>query len=62
VHDEVLTTTDNNIRVSDAWVHRWGREHEAVKLPDGGYLGMLSVFHELHCIVRRANLTFITVC
>ncbi|KAJ6441506.1 Peroxisomal hydratase-dehydrogenase-epimerase [Purpureocillium lavendulum] len=40
----------NNIRVSDAWVHRWGREHEAVKLPDGGYLGMLSVFHELHCI------------
>ncbi|TDZ13761.1 hypothetical protein Cob_v013126 [Colletotrichum orbiculare MAFF 240422] len=43
---------DNNIRVSDDWVHRWGREHEAVKLPDGGYLGMLSVFHELHCIKR----------
>ncbi|KAF9877258.1 hypothetical protein CkaCkLH20_05524 [Colletotrichum karsti] len=42
----------NNIRVSDEWVHRWGREHEAVKLPDGGYLGMLSVFHELHCIKR----------
>ncbi|KAH9225908.1 hypothetical protein K456DRAFT_1743165 [Colletotrichum gloeosporioides 23] len=42
----------NNIRVSDGWVHRWGREHEAVKLPDGGYLGMLSVFHELHCIKR----------
>ncbi|KAK2015014.1 hypothetical protein LZ32DRAFT_580438 [Colletotrichum eremochloae] len=42
----------NNIRVSDDWVHRWGRDHEAVKLPDGGYLGMLSVFHELHCIKR----------
>ncbi|KAF6807350.1 hypothetical protein CSOJ01_08235 [Colletotrichum sojae] len=42
----------NNIRVSEEWVHRWGREHEAVKLPDGGYLGMLSVFHELHCIKR----------
>ncbi|KAJ0165766.1 hypothetical protein CTA2_10032 [Colletotrichum tanaceti] len=42
----------NNIRVSEDWVHRWGREHEAVKLPDGGYLGMLSVFHELHCIKR----------
>ncbi|KAK2740840.1 hypothetical protein CKAH01_07118 [Colletotrichum kahawae] len=42
----------NNIRVSDEWVHRWGRDHEAVKLPDGGYLGMLSVFHELHCIKR----------
>ncbi|OHF01977.1 hypothetical protein CORC01_02855 [Colletotrichum orchidophilum] len=42
----------NNIRVSEGWVHRWGREREAVKLPDGGYLGMLSVFHELHCIKR----------
>ncbi|OAQ60133.1 hypothetical protein VFPPC_14787 [Pochonia chlamydosporia 170] len=42
----------NNIRVSDDWVERWGRKHEAVKLPDGGYLGMLSVFHELHCIKR----------
>lgn len=42
---------DNNIRVSDEWVERWGREDEAVQLPDGGYLGMLSVFHELHCIV-----------
>ncbi|CCF36100.1 hypothetical protein CH063_01429 [Colletotrichum higginsianum] len=42
----------NNIRVSEDWVNRWGREHEAVKLPDGGYLGMLSVFHELHCIKR----------
>lgn len=47
--------TDNNIRVSDEWVHRWDREHEAVKLPDGGYLGMLSVFHELHCIVCSAR-------
>ncbi|KAL4404800.1 hypothetical protein CABS03_14595 [Colletotrichum abscissum] len=37
---------------TNEWVHRWGREHEAVKLPDGGYLGMLSVFHELHCIKR----------
>ncbi|TDZ48275.1 H/ACA ribonucleoprotein complex subunit NOP10 [Colletotrichum trifolii] len=49
-----FTPADNNIRISDDWVHRWGREHEAVKLPDGGYLGMLSVFHELHCIVRQA--------
>jgi hypothetical protein len=41
---------DNNIRVSEDWVKRQGREHEAVHLPDRGYLGMLSVFHELHCI------------
>lgn len=50
--DLSLGLLDNNIRVSDDWVERWGRKHEAVKLPDGGYLGMLSVFHELHCIVR----------
>ncbi|KAH8591508.1 hypothetical protein B0O99DRAFT_550499 [Bisporella sp. PMI_857] len=42
----------NNIRISDEWIHRWERENEAVKLPDGGYLGMLSVMHELHCIKR----------
>lgn len=47
----LMRVLDNNIRVSEEWVHRWEREHEAVKLPDGGYLGMLSVFHELHCIV-----------
>ncbi|KAF3799187.1 hypothetical protein GCG54_00001226 [Colletotrichum gloeosporioides] len=49
---KICCNVHNNIRVSDQWVHRWGREHEAVNLPDGGYLGMLSVFHELHCIKR----------
>ncbi|KAH0440761.1 hypothetical protein CcaCcLH18_02431 [Colletotrichum camelliae] len=49
---KICCNVHNNIRVSDEWVHRWGRDHEAVKLPDGGYLGMLSVFHELHCIKR----------
>ncbi|KAF4809384.1 hypothetical protein CGCSCA5_v011466 [Colletotrichum siamense] len=49
---KICCNVHNNIRVSDEWVHRWGRQHEAVKLPDGGYLGMLSVFHELHCIKR----------
>jgi hypothetical protein len=49
---------DNNIRVSEEWVKRFRREDEAVHLPDGGYLGMLSVFHELHCIVRKDNRLF----
>jgi len=48
----VLTYADYNIRIADEWVERWGRKDEAVKLPDGGYLGMLSVMHELHCIKR----------
>ncbi|KAK4445306.1 hypothetical protein QBC34DRAFT_306978, partial [Podospora aff. communis PSN243] len=26
------------------------RKFEGVKLPDGGYLGTLTVFHELHCV------------
>ncbi|KAH7018128.1 uncharacterized protein B0I36DRAFT_335351 [Microdochium trichocladiopsis] len=42
----------NNIRISDEWIHKYGREDTAVKLPDGGYLGMLSAFHEVHCVKR----------
>ncbi|KAK3391032.1 hypothetical protein B0H63DRAFT_520229 [Podospora didyma] len=26
------------------------RKNEGVELPDGGYLGILTVFHELHCV------------
>lgn len=48
----MLTIPDNNIRISDEWIHKYERQNEAVKLPDGGYLGMLNVMHELHCIVR----------
>ncbi|KAH8912451.1 hypothetical protein BR93DRAFT_78849 [Coniochaeta sp. PMI_546] len=40
----------NHMRIPEEWVHRHEREYQAVKLPDGGYLGVLSVFHELHCI------------
>ena len=44
--------TDQNIRVSvEDLTHFPGREEETVALPDGGYLGTLNVFHELHCIV-----------
>ncbi|KAI1861752.1 uncharacterized protein JN550_010692 [Neoarthrinium moseri] len=42
----------NNMRIPEEWVKSHDREYQAVKLPDGGYLGVLSVFHELHCIKR----------
>ncbi|KAH6640028.1 hypothetical protein BKA67DRAFT_528553 [Truncatella angustata] len=42
----------NNMRIPDEMVQTLGREYQGVKLPDGGYLGVLSVFHELHCIKR----------
>lgn len=47
--------SDNNIRIPDDWIARYGREDTAVKLPDGGYLGMLSAFHEVHCIVSHCS-------
>ncbi|KXJ89262.1 hypothetical protein Micbo1qcDRAFT_206226 [Microdochium bolleyi] len=42
----------NNIRIPDDWIERFGRVETAVKLPDGGYLGMLTVYHEIHCVKR----------
>lgn len=55
--DDVLLNfrrnSDNNIRIPDNWIAKHGREDTAVKLPDGGYLGMLSAFHEVHCIVSH---------
>lgn len=32
-------------------MHRLGREDEGVHFPDGGYLGMYTVYHHLHCLV-----------
>ena len=49
-------STDQNIRVSaEDLAHFPGREEETVARPDGGYLGTLNVFHELHCIVRTPS-------
>ncbi|KAJ1324168.1 oxidase UstYa family protein [Microdochium nivale] len=42
----------NNIRIPDDWIMRFGRAETAVKLPDGGYLGMLTAYHEIHCVKR----------
>lgn len=33
-------------------MHRLGREAEGVHFPDGGYFGMLTVHHNLHCLMR----------
>ena len=35
------------------------RKKHAVALPDGGYYGTLSVYHELHCLVRKSQNTYI---
>lgn len=44
-----------NFRISKEDVQHFGREENAVALPDGsGYIGSLNVYHEIHCIVRRA--------
>lgn len=33
---------------------------EGVALPDGGYLGIINVYHELHCIVSAGILPTVT--
>jgi hypothetical protein len=43
---------DSDIRVPEEEVARLGRENEAVHFPDGGYFGMMTVHHDLHCLVR----------
>lgn len=48
-----LIPVDADVRVPDEEVHRFGRENEAVRFPDGGYFGMLTAHHNLHCLVSR---------
>jgi hypothetical protein len=47
----LIVVLDSNVRLSQADFDALGRE-EGVALPDGGYAGVLNVYHELHCIVR----------
>ena len=35
------------------------RAADAIALPDGGYLGSLAVYHELHCLVSNGFLLHI---
>lgn len=50
----ILISTDSNIRISSTELEAISpeRKDQAIALPDGGYYGTLSVFHELHCLVR----------
>jgi hypothetical protein len=44
--------TDSDIIITHAEMHALGREAEGVRFGDGsGYLGQLTVFHNLHCVV-----------
>ena len=42
-----------SIRVTKAELEAHGQK--SIKLPGGGYLAWLGVFHELHCVVRVWN-------
>lgn len=43
---------DANTRITaEELSHFPGREEQAIKLPDGGYLATMNAYHELHCIV-----------
>lgn len=34
------------------------RKSQTVRLPDGGYFGMLHAYHELHCLVSVIGVKF----
>ena len=42
---------DFNIRISEDEMKRLGKLENAIALPDGGYFGSLTVYHQLHCVV-----------
>lgn len=55
---DVRAATDNilseemNIRFSLEDLKQFGRDEDAVQLPDGsGYVGTLNIYHEIHCVV-----------
>ena len=58
-----LTLADTNIRLSSDEMAAIdpNRVEETIALPDGGYFGILTVFHELHCLVRTIPIMQITL-
>jgi len=51
-----------NIRLEPEVMKRLGREDIGVRIPgEDGYIGTLNVYHELHCLVRLAQLCTTTV-
>ena len=53
--ERILNSKDSNMRFSSAEMEAIDpkRAQQAVALPDGGYFATLTVFHELHCLVRE---------
>ena len=41
-----------NLRVTEDEMRHLGKLDDSLPLPDGGYFGSLTVFHQLHCIWR----------
>ncbi|OAQ99563.1 hypothetical protein LLEC1_01330 [Akanthomyces lecanii] len=42
----------SDVRIPESEVERLGREYQGVHFTDGGYYGMLTVHHNLHCLKR----------
>lgn len=52
----MLTLIDMNVRLSLEDLKKFGRDEDAVALPDGsGYAGTLNIYHEIHCVVGQAQ-------
>lgn len=41
-----------NLRLTESEMRSLGKMDDNLPLPDGGYFGSLTVFHQLHCIER----------
>ncbi|MCJ1414132.1 hypothetical protein MMC32_000457 [Xylographa parallela] len=41
-----------NVRISEDEMRQLGKLDSNIPLPDGGYFGSLTVFHQLHCVYR----------
>ena len=46
---------DFNVRISEDEMRQLGKLDNNIPLPDGGYFGSLTVFHQLHCVVSCGN-------
>ena len=42
------------MRVTEDEMRKLGKLESGIPLPDGGYFGSLTVFHQLHCIVSSS--------
>ncbi len=58
-HFLLFPKIDHNIRITDDELH--ALNSTSIPLSSGGgSMGMMAVFHELHCLVRRQHFVFVT--